>query len=91
MLDLIKPYSDTIIMVCSLMFSISLLPQVLFNYKNKLYEIPYKTSVTTSIFVGISTLVYASNNFWLSVLMGTFTTGIWGFIAIQRYIYRVRS
>lgn len=88
MLDFIRPYSDQLIVICSIAFTLSLLPQVWFNYKKKVCEIPYKTSVLTTIFMGLITLVYIANDFWLSVTMGTSTTVLWGIIAIQRYKYK---
>jgi len=74
-------------MMCSIAFTIILIPQVLFNYKNKLCEITYKSSIPTALFMGIITLVYAANSFWLSVIMGSATTLIWTIIATQRYLY----
>ncbi len=87
MLDFIQPYSDQLLMICSFVFAISLIPQVLFNFKNKICEITYSASVSTTIFMFIITLVYISNNFWLSVVMGLMTTFAWFTIAVQRYIY----
>lgn len=88
MLDFIQPFSDQLLMICSLVFTISLVPQVLFNYKNKICEITYKTSVSTAIFVAVITLVYISNGFWLSTLTGTTTMILWSIMAIQKYKYR---
>lgn len=87
MLDFIQPYSDTLLMICSFAFGLSLVPQVLFNFKNKICEITYTTSVPTTVFMAVITLVYVSNGFWLSVGMGSVTTLIWLIIVIQRYIY----
>ena len=63
MLDFIQPFSDQLLMICSLVFTISLVPQVLFNYKNKICEITYKTSVSTAIFMAVITLVYIAMDF----------------------------
>jgi len=87
MLEFIQPYSDQILMVCSAVFAISLFPQVLYNYRNKCSEIPYQTSILTTLFMIVVTLVYISNDFWLSVTMGSTTTLMWATIAVQRYIY----
>jgi hypothetical protein len=87
MLDFIQPYSDSLLMICSFAFGLSLVPQVLFNFKNKICEITYTTSVPTTVFMAVITLVYISNDFWLSTIMGSVTTVMWATIAIQRYIY----
>ena len=87
MLDFIQPHSDQILMVCSAVFAISLFPQVLYNYRNKCSEIPYQTSILTTLFMLVITLVYVSNGFWLSTIMGTLATLTWATIGIQRYLY----
>ena len=88
MLDFLKPFSDQLLMICSIAFTVSLIPQVWFNYKNKICEITYKASIPTFLFMCIITLVYIANDFWLSVTMGTSTTLLWGIIAVQRYKYK---
>jgi uncharacterized membrane protein len=75
----------------SLVFTISLIPQVLFNHKNKICEITYKTSISTAIFMAIITLVYISNGFWLSTITGATTMILWSIMAIQKYKYDYRK
>lgn len=89
MLNFIQPFSDQILMICSLVFGFSLIPQVWFNFKNKICGIPYKTSIPTAIFMFLVTLVYISNDFWLSTLMGSITTLLWITISIQRHKYKI--
>ena len=88
MLDTILKYSDVLLTVSSIAFSISLLPQLWYNFQHKVCEIPYLTSIPTTFFMAIVTLVYLSNGFPLATKVGTFTTIIWGLIAIQRYMYK---
>lgn len=87
MLDFIQPYSDQLLMICSAVFAVSLIPQVIFNFRNSICEISYGTSVPTTVFMTIITLVYVANGFWLSVCMGSVTTLMWLIISIQRNIY----
>jgi hypothetical protein len=87
MLDIIKNYSDVIIMACSLVFAIALLPQVLYNYHNKMSAIPYSASIPTATCLGVLALVYAANGFTMSVVVGSATTIMWCTIALQRYLY----
>ena len=89
MLETIKSNSDILIMLCSIAFTIALIPQVWFNFKNKICGIPYKTSIPTAIFMFLVTLVYISNDFWLSVIMGSMTTLLWVTISMQRYKYKM--
>ena len=91
MLDFIQHFSDQLLMICSAVFTISLIPQVLFNYDHKLCEITYKTSISTAIFMAIITLVYISNGFWLSTITGATTMILWSIMAIQKYKYNYRK
>ena len=88
MMDIIQSNSDILLTISSIVFSISLLPQIIYNLDNKICEIPYKTSVLTAIFMAVVVLVYISNGFILSTITGSATTVAWIIIAIQRYKYK---
>lgn len=87
MLEFIRPYSDIIITICSIMFTVSLLPQILINYHSKVCGISFASSIPTVIFMIVLVIVYIANNFWISVGTGLVTASIWGILAIQRYLY----
>ena len=86
-IEIIRDNSDLILTICSLSFSISLIPTLIYNWRHKLCEIPYSTSILTAFFLAIVTLVYISNGFFMSSIVGALTTIIWIGIAAQRYTY----
>lgn len=88
MLHYIQLNSDIILTVCSLVFGVSLFPTIYNNIINKQCGIPYGTSVPTFLGMLMVTLVYASNSFILSTIVGTVTTIAWLTLSLQRYKYK---
>jgi len=89
MLEILQPYSDIILSVCSIIFSISLFPTIYHNYKNHLCEIPFSTSLPTFFGMSMVTMVYIANDFELATIIGSITTLAWLTIAIQKHKYSV--
>jgi hypothetical protein len=87
MFDFVQPYSDIIMMFCSIVFSISLIPVIYHNYRNKFCEIPYSTSFPTFFCMVLITVVYVSNGWILSSVTGLATMVCWLIILLQRGIY----
>jgi len=88
MIELIQPHSDIIIMVCSIIFSVSLIPQVIYNFRNNTCGIPLTTSVPTAIGLYIMSTVYISNNWMYAATIGLLTAVMWTTILIQKLKYR---
>lgn len=87
-IDFIKLYTDQILMLCSIAFVLALIPQVIFNYNNKICEITHKSSVPTAFFMAVISVVYGANGFMLAFITGGVTAALWMVIALQRYNYR---
>lgn len=91
MIEIISQYSDILLAIASIAFSVSLFLQLVYNYRNRICEIPYSTSVPTAFSMAVVTLVYLSNTFILSTVLGSITTVVWSVIAMQRYHYRTEE
>ena len=87
MLESLQTHSDIILSVCSIIFSVSLFPTVYHNYKNKICEIPFETSLPTFLGMSMVTMVYIANDFQLATIIGSMTTLAWLTIAIQKHKY----
>jgi hypothetical protein len=87
MLEIIKAYSDILIMLCSLVFSVSLIPTTLNNFRKKICEIPYKTSIPTASGLYLLVFVYMANGWQYSELVGLLSAIMWTIIALQRRQY----
>jgi hypothetical protein len=85
-IEFFKLYSDQILMICSIAFAAALIPQVIYNHRYKICEIPYTTSVTNILFLLLMVVVYFSNGWSLAGVALTCTTLLWSAIALQRYL-----
>lgn len=80
-------WQDIVITIASIIFSVALIPQVYYGFRDKVGPIAYSASIPT--FIGLYVICFA---FWTLSLYSsaviTFSTGtLWLILFIQRVIY----
>lgn len=87
MLDVIATNADAILAVVSAIFSVSLLPTILEQWKGRQSSIPLSSSVLTFAGLAMIVVVYAALGLWYAMSMGSLIAASWAVIALQRFFY----
>lgn len=81
-------WQDIVITCASILFSVSLIPQVYSGFKEKIGPIKFQTSIPTFIGLYVVSFVYYTLSLYFSSVI-TFITGtVWLILFIQRLIYK---
>lgn len=81
-------WQDILISSMSIVFSISLIPQIYSGFKEKTGPIKFQTSIPTFIGLYVVSFVYYTLSLYFSSII-TFITGtIWLLLFIQRVMYK---
>lgn len=81
-------WQDLLISVASIIFTISLVPQVYYGYKEKSGPIHHQTSVPTFLGLYAITIAYLSLNLYYSTFFAGTTATLWLILFIQRIKYK---
>ncbi len=81
-------WQDAVMTIVGIVFSVSLLPQVIHGYKNKVGPIKWQTSVPTFLGVYAACVVYVSLKLYFSAITTFFTGTLWLVLWIQTIIYK---
>ena len=80
-------WQDVTLTIVSIIFVVSLLPQIYHGYKNKIGSMSNLTSVPTFLALYVTAGVYFSLHLYFSTVM-TFLTGTsWLVLFVQRWLY----
>jgi len=80
-------WQDLVITIATLLFAVSLVPQVYYGFKRQRGVITLKTSIPTVIgLVGVL-FAYFSLQLYFSVFVCILTTVMWILLLVQRMIY----
>jgi len=80
-------WQDIVITIASIIFSISLFPQVYLGFKNKKGYITFATYIPTFIGLYVVCVTYFTLGLFLSAVMCFITGTIWLILFFQRLIF----
>jgi len=80
-------WQDIVITIVSFVFTLSLVPQVIYGFKKKKGFITYLTSVPTCTGMFVLVFTYYSLSLFLSAVMSFIIGVLWLILAVQRWIY----
>ena len=80
-------WQDIVIAVVSLVFSISLLPQIYHGFKTKTGPINYLTSVPTVVSLYVLVFVYLTLALYYAAATTFLTGSSWLLLFLQRWLY----
>jgi len=81
-------WQDIIIMICNLIFSISLLPQIYLGFKQRKGFINHATTIPTFLGVFVISLAYFSLNLYFSSAMAFLSGVMWFTLFLQRVFFK---
>lgn len=81
-------WQDIVITSVSIIFSISLIPQIYYGFKEKSGAIHLQTSIPTFVGLYVMSFTYITLNLYYSAIMAFFTGTLWLALFIQRLIYK---
>lgn len=81
------PWQDIVLSAVGVIFVISLLPQVIHGFKEKVGPIKYLTSVPTFLALYVTAATYLSLHLYFSALTVFLTGTAWLILCIQRALY----
>lgn len=83
-------WQDIVMATVGIVFSFSLVPQVIHGYKSKTGPIKWQTSVPTFVGIYIVCFVYITLSLYFAAITSFFTGTFWLVLWIQRLIYHKR-
>jgi len=84
-------WQDIVITTASLVFVVSLVPQVYLGFKNKQGVITYATSIPTTLGIVALCTTYLSLGLYYSFSMNLITATLWFLLFLQRAIYKNKA
>jgi hypothetical protein len=81
-------WQDAVITIVSIVFSLSLVPQIYFGFQEKRGPIKFQTSIPTFLGMYILGFTYSSLGLRYSTIMSFVTGTLWLALFIQRLIYK---
>ena len=75
-------------MIVSIGFAYSLIPQIILNHKNKKVFISNQTIFITTIGIIIACICYVTLNMFLTTIINAIVGSCWIYIGIQKLIYK---
>ena len=81
-------WQDAVITTASILFSLSLLPQIYFGFKEKQGPIKFQTSIPTFIGMYAVAVAFWSLSLRYSAVMSIITGTLWLVLFIQRIVYK---
>jgi hypothetical protein len=81
-------WQDAVITAIGIIFSLSLIPQIYYGFKEKVGAIHLQTSVPTFLGLYVMAFTYITLSLYYSAIMAFFTGTLWLTLFIQRLIYR---
>ncbi len=81
-------WQDIVITFANLVFVISLVPQIIYGYKNKKGYIKLETSVPTFLALYSMSIAFFTLNLFYSCIAVFMGGTCWLILAIQRFIYK---
>ena len=82
------PWQDIAITSSSIIFSLSLFPQVYYGFKNKVGGITVATSAPTFVCLFLISFAYFTLDLYFSAITTVFTGILWLLLFIQRLMYK---
>ena len=83
MLDFISPWADWIITACNLGLSVGVVPTLWHGKKRQ--HVPYATSVTFTVLLGVLALALLSKDLPFSAASDAFATLLWAGVVGERW------
>ena len=80
-------WQDLVISFVNIVFSISLIPQVIYGYKLKKGLITLKTSIPTTLGLYVMSFTFFSLKLYYSAALGALTATLWLILFIQKLRY----
>ena len=80
-------WQDIVISLVNIVFSISLIPQVIHGYKLKKGLITLKTSIPTTLGLYVMSFAFFSLKLYYSAALGALTATLWLILFIQKLRY----
>lgn len=84
-------WQDLVLTIVNIVFSISLIPQVIHGFKEKKGLITLPTSIPTFIGLYVIGGTYLTMNLFFSSVMAFATGTLWFILFIQRLIYKEKK
>ncbi len=84
-------WQDMVLTIVSIIFSLSLVPQIYQGFKEKIGPIRYQTSVPTFLGLFVITGVYLTLHLYFSAAMSFFTGVAWFLLCLQRMTYTKKT
>ena len=81
-------WQDITITIASLVFALSLIPQVYLGFKEKKGVITYATSIPTCAGLCVIGIAYFSLGLYFSFAVTCLTTALWFTLFLQRVFYK---
>lgn len=81
-------WQDLVITATNIVFSVSLVPQVIHGFKEKKGTITLQTSIPTFIGLFVISITFLTLSLYFSAGMSFITGGLWFMLFIQRLKYK---
>ena len=81
-------WQDIVITIVSIVFSLSLIPQIIHGFKTKTGPIRYQTSIPTFLGLLIISATYITLHLYFSALMCFLTGVMWLILCVQKITYQ---
>lgn len=81
------PWQDIVLSMVGVIFVVSLLPQVIHGFKDKVGPIKHLTSVPTFLALVVTAVTYFSLHLYFSATTVFLTGVVWLVLCIQRVLY----
>ncbi|MBD3329989.1 hypothetical protein GF354_00490 [Candidatus Peregrinibacteria bacterium] len=81
-------WQDAVITGANILFSISLIPQIHYGFKNKVGPIRYQTSIPTTLGLIAISIALFSLSLYLSTALTGLSAILWFTLFIQKVIYK---
>ncbi|MEI8061205.1 MAG: hypothetical protein WCG99_02840 [Candidatus Berkelbacteria bacterium] len=81
-------WQDAVITIACTIFSLSLVPQIYFGFKEKRGPIKFQTSIPTFIGMYAIAITYLTLSLRYSAIISFLTGTLWLILCIQRIIYK---
>jgi hypothetical protein len=84
-------WQDIVLTIISVAFGYSLIPQVIYGFRNRVGFITYQTGIITTIGLLLASIVNFTLNLYLSAITTSITAICWAFLLYQRVKYGKRK
>lgn len=80
-------WQDIVISIVNIVFSLALVPQVYYNFKNKVGSVVISASLPTFLGLYVLTFTFYTLNLYYSTIVSFMTGSFWLILFIQKLIY----